>query len=563
MVRPLAKWYRVFAVVLVAFGLNLTAITAHADEVGLSSYDVAAGIAADGTLSVDATLTFAGDPPASLQQVFDTTLRTAEATQYQFTITEITASSAGKLLNSKLTTTASSLTIDIPTEGVTEPVKLHYKVGGAAMASGDSTKVHWAFLQGLSLPVADFNAIVTPAAQFTSINCAAGNPADLGNCTAIIGGIAGQRLPVFSQVANSAGDMVLITLTFPSTQVAVNQNLQTLWTAERAFSVAPLPGGIGLAGLLLGAIGLWAGHRKIGRDFAGEVAPVLVADFHPVADGRSEFRVLDGVRPGEIGTLVDERVDPVDVTAAILDLAVRGHLRITELPRESVHGPSDWAFTRLEHDEDVLADYERTLLNAVAPVQGDPVKLSNLPGSLGSVIPQVQSELYDEVVAAGWFARRPDTTRGRWGFAGWVVLALSAIGAGLLIAFTSFGLLGLALIMLSLGLLAISGEMPARTASGTAVLRGLDVLRGNLLTHPVANVGVGEPYPQISKLLPYAVVLGGRERWVQAMTEADDDDLPDSTDLGWYHGPEDWHMADLPASLNNFITTIQGTLFSR
>ena len=45
--------------------------------------------------------------------------------------------------------------------------------------------------------------------------------------------------------------------------------------------------------------------------------------------------------------------------------------------------------------------------------------------------------------------------------------------------------------------------------------------------------------------------------------DEDDDDLPDSTDLDWYHGPENWHLADLPASLANFVTTVQGTLFSR
>jgi len=182
---------------------------------------------------------------------------------------------------------------------------------------------------------------------------------------------------------------------------------------------------------------------------------------------------------------------------------------------------------------------------------------------LSAAIAKVQSELYDEVVTAGWFARRPDATRNRWGLAGWMLLVVAVAGATALIALTSFGLLGLALVILSLGVLTIAGEMPARTAAGTAVLRGLNVLRGNLLTHPVANVSIGDPYPQISKVLPYAVVLGGRDRWVQAMTDADKDDLPDSTDLGWYHGPADWHLADLPASLNNFITTVQGTLFSR
>ena len=50
---------------------------------------------------------------------------------------------------------------------------------------------------------------------------------------------------------------------------------------------------------------------------------------------------------------------------------------------------------------------------------------------------------------------------------------------------------------------------------------------------------------------------------VQAVADADTDDQTDSTELSWYHAPEGWHLADLPASLANFITTVTGTLFSR
>ena len=88
---------------------------------------------------------------------------------------------------------------------------------------------------------------------------------------------------------------------------------------------------------------------------AAEAEPTLVADFHPVGDGESEFRVRDGVRPGQVGTLVDERVDPVDVTATVLDLAVRGHLRIEELPRSAAYAEGEWTFTRRDSDDDLRA----------------------------------------------------------------------------------------------------------------------------------------------------------------------------------------------------------------
>ena len=105
--------------------------------------------------------------------------------------------------------------------------------------------------------------------------------------------------------------------------------------------------------------------------------------------------------------------------------------------------------------------------------------------------------------------------------------------------------------------------MPARTPSGTAVLGGLDALRGSLLTQPVDTLPAGQGLTQLSSILPYAIVVGGKDRWLQAVAAADDDTTADSTDLDWYHGPEGWHLQNLPASLANFVTTVQGTLFSR
>ena len=69
--------------------------------------------------------------------------------------------------------------------------------------------------------------------------------------------------------------------------------------------------------------------------------------------------------------------------------------------------------------------------------------------------------------------------------------------------------------------------------------------------------------PEVSQLLPYAIVLGGTDRWLDAIAANDRDAEPDSADLSWYHGPADWHLQDLPDSLRNFITTVSGSLFSR
>lgn len=554
---------RLAAVLVLAVGLLACLAPSARAADAVATYVVKATVNADGTLAVKASMTFNGAAPDQIQQVFDTVTPTPDRMEYHYKFTDVSASSAGKDLGATVSEATGSTTVTIPTGGASTAIELDYTVHGAAMATAnDTTTITWAFLQGLNLTVDVFDAEVAVPGLPTLVDCAAGDPASPGACTFYGGATHDHLNPVFHHEPAQPGQVVIGIVRFPTSVVAVNQDLREVWSLDRAFSAAPLPLGIALGLLVLGGLALWAAHRRIGRDATVGGEPVLIAEFAPIGPGRSEFRVLDGVRPGEVGTLADERVDPIDVTATLLDLAVRGHLRITELPRESGHATTDWTFVRRQ-GTDTLLDYEHTLLDAVAPVQGDPVQVSNLAGSVGAVIGDVQSQLYDEVVARGWFARRPDSTRNQWALIGWVGLGVAVVVTILLAAFTHFGLAGLALIALALGVVLVGQEMPARTASGTGVLTGLDVLRGNLLTQPVDTLPTGQGYQQMSALLPYAVVLGGKERWLQAMADSDDDDLPDSSDLDWYHGPDTWHLADLPASLANFVTTVQGTLFSR
>lgn len=559
-----AIWRLVASLIAALVVLAGAAGPAQAAAERLQNYAVTATIAEDGSLSVQATIGFDGVAPDSLSQEFATVVRTAERTEYRFEISDVTVTSAGRPLPAQISEGAVSTTVTMPTAGLTEAVELDYRVRGVALATADdTTTVVWGLLQGLELPVAVFDAEVAVPGLFTMVDCAAGDPASPGACTYYSGGTHDSPKPVFHHEGAGPGDVVVATVRFPRATVAVDQDLREVWSLDRAFSAAPLPLGVAAGLLLLGGLALWAAHARIGRDADAALAPapVLVAAFAPIGAGESEFQVQHGVRPGEVGTLVDERVDPVDITATLLDLAVRGHLQITELPLDNTHAATEWTFARLGDGSDHLLDYERRLLDAVAPLQGEPVKVSNLAGSVGAVIEQIQSELYDEVVERGWFAHRPDATRNRWATVGWIGLAAAVGGTVLLAANTRFGLAGLALIAVALGVLFVAQEMPARTASGTAILAGLDALRGALATQPVDQVISGRGVAGISPVLPYAIVLGGSPRWLEALAAANHG--ASVAELTWYRGPEDWHLDDLAASLANFITTVQGTLFTR
>lgn len=79
----------------------------------------------------------------------------------------------------------------------------------------------------------------------------------------------------------------------------------------------------------------------------------------------------------------------------------------------------------------------------------------------------------------------------------------------LLAAFTSFGLTGLALIAVSLLVIFLGQEMPARTSTGVSLLNGLGLLRAQLLGHPTDQMPKGRELAELSEVLP---LRGGARR---------------------------------------------------
>jgi len=535
------------------------ALTAYAE--GTASTFIAEGnLAKDGTLKVKQTIALTGAVPPELSQRFETREDLVGDRQYVQRLSDITAMVKGVPVQPTIKTEDRFTTVTVPTNGSTEVVMM-YTVTGAVVTIDSGTALRWRMLQGLSAQVTQFTATVQIPTQFSYIKCTAGSPNSTVPCTFAAAGTETAQIPTFRDGPRGEGEVVAIDIGFPPGGVASNEVIDYQWTVGRAFSVAPLPLALALGLLALGGVALYGLHRRAGVDISPDGQISKPGDFVPTGAGQSEFRVVGDVRPGHVGTVADERVDPIDVTATLIDLAVRGHLVIDELPRESEFAPTDWEIRRIDGNDGLLP-FEQQLLDGIA-APGSSVRVSDLAGKVQESIGGVQNALYDEMVSNGWFERRPDDTRNRWTQLALAALIISVVVTGVLAAFTTFGLVGLALIVLSLGLVFVAQEMPARTAKGTALLGGLGALRSDLMSHPTNQMPPGGELREISEVLPYAIVLGGSDRWLDAIVASDADEHPDSDDLSWYHGPENWHLRDLPDSIRNFVTTVSGSLFSR
>ncbi len=260
-------------------------------------------------------------------------------------------------------------------------------------------------------------------------------------------------------------------------------------------------------------VGLW---RSLGRDPAGGAA--LPVRYEPP----------EGLSPAEVGVVLDERVDLVDVSATLLDLAVRGYLRI-----EEVEGAGflflrdrDWRLVKLQGAGE-LRPHEALLFERLFAA-GEQVLVSSLRNRFYTHLPALREAVYQAVSREGrFFPTSPE--RVRRSYAG---VGVAGLAGGMLAlwanapppAAVSIALTG-ALVLL------FSRLMPRRTARGRAMyeqILGFREFVSRVDKDRLERMG-GRSAQQFERVLPYALVLGAADAWAGAFD-------------GLYSEPPRWYV---------------------
>ena len=272
-----------------------------------------------------------------------------------------------------------------------------------------------------------------------------------------------------------------------------------------------------------------------------------------------EYTPPDDLRPAEMGLILDERADPLDVTATIVDLAVRGYLHITEIPKEGIFGHQDWKLTRVEADESQLRPYESKLYAGLFE-SGSEVELSSLQRTFTARLSQVEEALYDDGMERKWFLRRPGTSRTLWGLAGLgvavagVVLSL-AIGLAL-----SRALIAAPIVVAGMALAGMSRAMARRTATGSEALRRVLGFRLYITTAETRRQEFNEQQGIFARYLPFAIVFGCVNKWAKAFEGLDDPAR--SGTASWYTGVGAFEVAAFASGFQGFSETVSSSISS-
>ena len=206
---------------------------------------------------------------------------------------------------------------------------------------------------------------------------------------------------------------------------------------------------------------------------------------------------LRDLTPAETGTLVDESADLRDIYATIVDLARRGYMKIieTKTKRMLAADATGYDFQK-QKDWDAKADtsvqpFEKTLLDAIFQAK-DKVTLKDL--DLHAAFETVKKQIYDSLVADGFFPKNPQTVRTKYYVLGFFALITGNIFL-MIVAFI-FG-----------------KNMPKKTLFGAEQAAVTKSLNNFLVSQDRQLAFQAKNQMMFEKLLPYAIAFGVEEIW--------------------------------------------------
>ena len=226
-----------------------------------------------------------------------------------------------------------------------------------------------------------------------------------------------------------------------------------------------------------------------------------------------------GMSPAEAGTLIDDNIHARDITATIVDLAVRGYVKIEETVETNllIFHSKDYIFHPLKPAAEWkgLAAHEQIMLENIF-VGGQPTRLSSLRNRFYTSIPFIKQDIKAALKNKGMYLVDPDAANA-YNAGGAIAIAAPFVFASYL-GFQIFN--SIFLVSVCIGIAGFiwwlfARQMSAKTVQGArtrVAILGFQEFMNRVDADRLKRM----PPDTFEKYLPYAMALGVEHHWAQA-----------------------------------------------
>jgi hypothetical protein len=263
--------------------------------------------------------------------------------------------------------------------------------------------------------------------------------------------------------------------------------------------------------------------------------------------------------PAEVGTLIDEKLDPRDITSTIVGLAVKGYIKIEETKKEGmIFDKTDYYLRKVRGPDVDTSPFERELMERLVPGGTPGILISNLKNKFYTNLPELKKILYGELIRKKYFLSSPEKVRNSYMVSGAIILIFAALAFAFLIT-DSGGKSIIAGILTGIPVLAFAKFMPVKTRAGASTYMGILGFQEFMNRAEKDRLERMEDKNLFSKFLPYAIALDVADNWANAFE-------------GIYQEPPDWYVSPVgfrtfspyafTHSLNSVTSDLSSAMFS-
>lgn len=284
-----------------------------------------------------------------------------------------------------------------------------------------------------------------------------------------------------------------------------------------------------------------------------------------------EYSPPNGLSAAEVGAIADFRVDSRETTSIIIDLAIRGYIKIIEEKKikRFRRDTLEYSIELTNADTSKLKEFETIILKGLfgALEQGKVVTFDSLKNKFYTSVLKSHTKLMDGLTKAGYFKHNPKSAGLKLLIISMIVIFVGIFLVALLGPAFFIGILLAATIVF----VCISA-MPARTEAGVAVKEHAEGLKMYIETAEADRIKMmqspdapysnsAEPKKTVElyeKLLPFAIVFGVEKQWSEEFKDI-------------YTQPPEWFAGSnattfnsvyLASALNTSMATAMTTAYS-
>jgi len=284
--------------------------------------------------------------------------------------------------------------------------------------------------------------------------------------------------------------------------------------------------------------------RKKGKD--PKVDKTIIAQYEPPED----------LPPAIVEILINQKFNVRIVTATIISLAVKGHLKIKQ-GKKSFFTGQEYIFEKLEKQGE-FNSFEKEIMEGVFS-KGNTVKSSDLKNKFYRHLKDIKKLVHQEVVKTGYVVSNIQKVRIKYQLP--YILLFVLPGFILLVSgITGFAIIGAILVTISLFISAVIGiifgqYMPALTSKGAEEKWKWLGFKEYLYTAERFRIGA-ETVETFSKYLPYAIVFNVEKEWANRFADLK------YQQPSWYASTATSSFSSLTSNISSFTSSISNTFSS-